>query len=312
MRMRNIRKTLPGIIIIVTALTLCGCRRNTIDIDADLPAGGSIDILVKIDENDEDFCDKYADVLKDAEDNLARQYEIEYNTNVRNETLTIMNSDRYKYCEGGWRSAYYFCQDVYGVSETGLDYKNSGEDSTIEFADRFGSIKIMEYNANGIVNVSDEVVIAPKDKYGVGRHISYSSETGTAECDKFVYRRWQGITPDAPIVLEVLLAFPSWIIFLVMLAFMRKKYQPGSDPDGWIVGASLLSVPNIAFTVNSLVLKFVPYLNINDSRFSVDDLMGIALIDIPWAACIFVFVMRVRKGMPKTVNEQGDSGTQAG
>ncbi|SDA09708.1 hypothetical protein SAMN02910447_00173 [Ruminococcus sp. YE71] len=292
MRMKHIILTA---ILTITALTLCGCRRNTIDIEADIPEGDSIDILVKIDETDEDYCDRYAEVLKEAEENIARQYEVEYNIQRRDETLAIMDSPRYKYCEDGWRSAYFFCPDVHWVSGTGLDYKNSDEESTVEFADRFGSIKIMEYSPNGIVNVSNEVVIAPKDKFGVGKYISYSSQTGTADCDKLIYRKWHGMTPSDPLIIELLLVLPCWIIFIVMLIVMRKKYQPSGSPDGWIVGASLLSVPNVTFTINALALKLVPYFNINNSRFVSGDLAGLALVDLPWALCIFGFVMIVRK-----------------
>ena len=295
MRMKNIKKTILGAVIITAAVIFCGCRNDTLEIETELPEGSSIDILVRIDETDEDYCDRYAEVLEDAEENIARQFEIEYNADRRRETLAIMDSPRYNYCEDGWRSAYCFCSDVHGVSYTGLDYRNSLDESTIEFADRFGSIKIMEYNANGIVHVSNEVVIAPKDRFGVGKTIGYDPASGQADCRWFIYRKWHGIEPNDPLVWNGLMLLPCWIFFLIMITVFNKQFYKGSSAEGWIVGASLLSVPNVCFTLIFLALRFVPYLNINGRRFSIDDLAALALVDLPWALCIFGFVLIMRK-----------------
>ena len=279
---------------ITAAVLFCGCRNQTLDIESSLPEGNYIDILVKIDEIDEDYCDKYADTLAETEQLISQQdYYYEEYVNRKKETLAIMDSERYKYCKDGWRSAYCYCRDVHGVSASGLDYDSSNEDSTIKFADRFGSIKVMEYNANGIVNVSDEIVIAPKNKFGVCKGISYSS--GTAKCEHFIYRKWQGLEPNDVLLFEGVFVLPCCLFFAIMLIFFKKNYNQGSSMTSWIIAASLFSLPNISFTICYLIFSLVPFFNINNNRFDSNDLSALGLLNFPWALCILGFVLIIRK-----------------
>ncbi len=286
-------------VIAVVAVLFCGCKNNTLDIEAEnLPEGNSIDILVKIDDNDPDFCDRYKETLEEAESCLSRQFNVEYNTARRDEALKYMESKRYTYCEDGWRSAYCYCSDVHGVSLTGLDFKNSGTDkNTEEFADRFGSIKVMEIDPNGgIAHVSNEINIAPKDKFGVVKEITYDAGSGTAESTRLIYRRFKsGFSPDAIPVISGLFILPFNIFMAILLVAFSKAYK--GEMTGWIFGMVFFSLPNIIFTVSYLVINLMPYLNINNYTFELEDLGGILLADAIFIMLWLLFCIRAKRNI---------------
>ncbi|HCJ42412.1 hypothetical protein [uncultured Ruminococcus sp.] len=257
------------ITLLLIAVMLCGCTPvSTLEFTCDdMPAGWSMFVLVRPHESDE--------VIEVSDDDLR-------------------NSEIGKFDTDGWCIAE-------RIQHVGAEHNAEmtalyidGDHDREGFCEKHRKVRIAIVDDKWQVQrVSDEFDIFCEDKYAIVTKAAVNAQSLDISRTKLEKRSY----PEGLDSLKILLALGSigtgLILMVVMAVFLEKK----KTPDRVSASATFvaLSVCNVLLTVWYLVEELVPYLDIDDSGFTLFDLQALAFFNGFWLVGTALYVLVMRK-----------------
>lgn len=306
--------------ILLAVLLLCSCRaRPYLSINcSDLPEGMELKLLVQIGENDLDYHDnprsgifpsEYTDGEAVTEldscfdSSCADGFEGEESLTAEEKYAAFLEEVNavgakhlYNYNEDGWRSAdYYMAGDTYTYRSSKF-YFPSKYYYTQDFVYAYPKLRIATVDESGMVHrVSDTADMTPDDKFAVYTGLDYSYESNALTPVDPGYREINGKKPDHYLIWFWILLAVCDLAIIPLLVVMVAAYNYGTAHRsvGYLLLFILLSIGNILFTANYLMLELVPKFDLENDGFTQSDLKFLLFINALWIIELIVFcVMR--------------------
>lgn len=301
---------------LLAALLLCSCRaRPYLNINcSDLPEGMELKLLVQIGEGDTNYRDnpkagifpvKYIggeavtelDSGPDSSctDSFAEEKgpaDEEKYAAFLEEVEAVGAKHLYNYKLDGWRSAdYYMTGDTYTYGSSKF-YFSGKYYRTRDFVCDYPNLRIAAVDGSGrVCRVSDIADMMPDDKFAVYTALDYSYESNALTPEDPDYRKINGKTPDHYLIWFWLLLAVGDLALIPLLVVMIAARNNGNDHRhiGFILLFILLSIGNILFTANYLMLELVPKFDLANDGFTQSDLKLLLFINALWIIEFIVF-----------------------
>ncbi|MBO5164584.1 MAG: hypothetical protein J6B75_09150 [Ruminococcus sp.] len=237
--------SLYAAVVLLFTVFLCGCHSMySIDIETDgsYMTDKTIDILIPISENDENYIDSVIEYYEAF--SKYKQYQESYIE--ENAEKELKKTEIYRYNENGYRSM--LCHfRTEGFSKGSLEdnkikmsiYLNS-KDKYMQLCERYKTFRIAVVGKNGeILNISEEYPFKSSEEYFLDNDIDYDPVNNVLSPIYIRHGKWRFWLF---IVEAVMLLMPVWAIELLPAVIIFKKVKILGFPYS-IIGSAAMTLP---------------------------------------------------------------------
>lgn len=306
---------------LILAMLLCSCsERPHLDIYcSDLPDGLELKLLVQIDEDDENYKDNpKAGIIREeySGGNAATRLDTDsYNSRtggsaeddspdadekyaaLLRQADSVGEMHLYNYNEDGWRSADYYMNGG-AATESSKFYLPGKYRRAGEFVSDYPNLRIAAVDVSGrVLKVSDTAYMLPDGKFAAYTALDYSFERNSLVPENPSYRSINGKTPDHYLIWFWLMLAAGDLAVIPLLVIMLAVRSGGKNHRhiAFMLIFALLSIGNIMFNANYLMLELVPAFDLESDGFTLSDMKLLLCINALWILEIIVFFAVRRK-----------------